>query len=67
MAGEAGPSQVPEPAEVRPVGPMMLSSQGAQEERREAPTSKKARGKERAVQVSPPPETDKAMAWHLQQ
>ena len=45
----------------------MLPGQGAQEERREAPTSEKARGKECAVGASPPPEMDKAMAWHLQQ
>ena len=48
------------------MGPMMLLGQGAQEERREAPTTKKARGKECTVQVLPPLETDEAMAWHLQ-
>ena len=48
------------------MGPMMLLGQGAQEERREAPASKKARGKEHAVQASLPPETDEVMAWHLQ-
>ena len=48
------------------MGPMMLPGQGAQEERREVPASKKARGKECAIQVSPPPEMDKAMARRLQ-
>ena len=44
----------------------MLPGQGAQEERWEAPASKKTRGKEHAVQASPPPEMDKAMVRHLQ-
>ena len=44
---------------------MMLPGQGAQEERREVPASKKARGKERAVQAMPPLETDEAMAQCL--
>ena len=44
---------------------MMLLGQGAQEERWEAPASKKARGKEHAVQASLPLEMDKAMAQHL--
>ena len=47
------------------MGPMMLLGQGAQEERREAPASKKARGKKCTVQASPPPETDKVMVWRL--
>ena len=46
---------------------MMLPGQGTQEERQETPASKKAWGKEHAMQVLPPPETDEAMAWHLQQ
>ena len=45
----------------------MLLSQSAQEERREAHASKKAQGKEHAVQVSPPRETDKAMVRCLQE
>ena len=49
--------------EVGPIGPMMLPGQGAQEERWEAPTSKKARGKEcTPCRASPPPEIDEAMA-----
>ena len=47
------------------MGPMMLPGQTAQEERREAPTSKKARGKERTMQATPPPEMDEVMAWYL--
>ena len=58
---------MPKPVEVGPVGPVMLPGQGAQEERWEVPTSEKAWGKERAVRALPPPETDEAMAWHLQQ
>ena len=49
------------------MGPMMLPGQSAQEERREAHASKKTQGKEHAVQVSPPPETDEAMARCLQE
>ena len=48
-ADEAGPSEAPAPAEVGPVGPSMLLGKEAQEERREAPASRSARGKERAV------------------
>ena len=66
-AGEAGPSEAPEPAEVGPVGPSMLLGEDAQEERREAPTSRRARGKEHAVQAMPPPETDEEMARCLQE
>ena len=47
------------------MGPMMLLGQGAQEERWEAPTSKKARGKEHTVQAMPPLVIDKAMAQCL--
>ena len=47
------------------MGLMMLPVQSAQEERQEVPTSKKAWGKERAMQATPPPEMDKAMVWHL--
>ena len=47
------------------MGATMLQGQGAQEERREVPASKKAWGKERAVQATPPPEMDKAMAQCL--
>ena len=47
------------------MGPMMLLGQGAQEERWEVPASKKAQGKEHAVQVSPPLEMDEVMAQHL--
>ena len=65
-AGEAGPSEAPEPAEVGPVGPSMLLGEEAQEERREAPTSRYALGKERAIQVTAPPETDEEMARRLQ-
>ena len=57
---------MPKPVEVGPAMPGLLSGQGAQEERREAPANKKAQGKECAVQASPPPEIDKAIAWHLQ-
>ena len=49
------------------VGPVMLLGQGAQEERWEAPTSEKARGKVRTVEVLLPPETVEAMVRHLQQ
>ena len=38
----------------------------AQEEGREAPTSRRARGKEHAVQATPPPEMDEEMSRHLQ-
>ena len=61
-----GLCRCPGQAEVGPVGPRMLPGQGAQE-RREAPASKKAWGKERAVGALPPPETDEVMARHLQQ
>ena len=45
----------------------MLPGQAAQEEKREVPASEKdTRGKEHAMQASLPPETDKAMARHLQ-
>ena len=46
---------------------MMLPGQGAQEERQEAPTSRRARGKEHVVQAILPPETDEEMAQHLQE
>ena len=48
-ADEAGPSEAPAPAEVGPVGPLMPLGEEAQEEWREAPTSRSARGKERAM------------------
>ena len=66
-AGEAGPSEAPELAEVGPVGPSMLLGPSAQEERREAPTSRRARGKEHTMQALPPPEMDKEMAQCLQE
>ena len=44
----------------------MLLGEDAQEERREVPTSRKARGKEHTMQVLPPPEMDEEMARHLQ-
>ena len=44
----------------------MLLGKDAQEERQEAPASRRAQGKECAMQVMPPPETDEEMAWHLQ-
>ena len=47
------------------MGPMMLPGQSAQEERQEVPTSKKAQGKELAVQASLPPEMDEAMVQCL--
>ena len=53
-ANEVGPLEAPAPVEVRPVGPSMRRGKEAQEERREAPASRSARGKERAVQVTPP-------------
>ena len=65
-ANEAGPSAAPAPAEVGPMGPSMTLGEKAQEERREAPTRRMARGKEHAVQVMPPPETDEEMARLLQ-
>ena len=49
------------------MGAVMLLGQSAQEERWEVPTSKKAWGKERAMQVSPPPEMDEVMAGCLQE
>ena len=48
------------------MGPGLLSGQGTQEERREAPTSERARGKVRAVEVPPPPEMDGEMVQWLQ-
>ena len=51
--------------EVGPIGPELFSSQAAREERWEAPTSEKARGKVRAEEV-PPLEMDEAMAQCLQ-
>ena len=45
---EAGPSAALAPEEVGPVGPSMTLGEEAQE-RREAPTSRSARGKEHAV------------------
>ena len=47
------------------MGPSMLLG-NAQEERREAPASRRARGKEHAMQAMPPPETDEEMARCLQ-
>ena len=67
MAGMAEPLWAPEPAEVRPVGPMMLPGQGSQEERWELPPSRRAWGKECAMQATPPPETDEEMARCLQE
>ena len=58
---------MPKLVEVGPVGSMMLPGQSAQEERQEAPASRRARGKERAMQVLPPLETDNAMAWRIQE
>ena len=49
------------------MGPSMLLGEDAQEEKREAPASRRARGKERAVQASPPPEMDEEMARCLQE
>ena len=60
------PLEAPELAEVGSVGPSMPLGKDAQEERREAPASKRARGKERAMQAMPPPETDEEMVRHLQ-
>ena len=48
------------------MGPILLLGQGIQEERREAPTSEKAQGKECTVEASPPPEMDEAMVRCLQ-
>ena len=48
-ADEAGPSEAPAPAEVGPVGPLMPLGEEAQEEWREVPASRSARGKERAM------------------
>ena len=58
-AVKLGPSEAPVLAEVGPMGPSMLLGEDAQEERWEAPTSRSARGKKRAVQVTPPWQTDK--------
>ena len=66
VASEAGPWKAPEPVEVGPVGPSMLLGKDAQEERREAPASRRTRGKECAMQAMPPPETDEEMVWCLQ-
>ena len=63
---EAGPSAAPALVEVRPMGPLMPLGEEAQEERREAPTSRSARGKEHAVQAMPPLKTDEEMVRHLQ-
>ena len=49
------------------MGPMMLPGQGAQEERQETPASRRARGKEHAMQAMPPQETDEEMVRHLQE
>ena len=65
-AGEPGPLEAPEPAEVGPVGPSMPLGEEAQEERREVPASRRAWGKEHAMQVTPPLEMDEEMARHLQ-
>ena len=46
---------------------MILPGQGAQEERREVPASRRARGKERAMQAMLPPEMDEEIAQHLQE
>ena len=40
------------------MGPVMLSGQGTQEERREVPTSKEARGKVRTMELPHWEETD---------
>ena len=48
------------------MGAMMLPGQGAQEERWEVPASRRAWGKEHAMQVTPPPEMDEEMARRLQ-
>ena len=52
---------MPEPVEVGPVGAKLLLGQGAQEEGWEAPTSEKAQGKARTMEM-PPPEIDVEMA-----
>ena len=49
------------------MGPSMLPGQSAQEERQEVPASRRARGKEHAMQALPPPEMDEEMARHLQE
>ena len=64
-ADKAGPSGAPALVEVGPMGPWMPLGEEAQE-RREVPASRSARGKERAVQAMPPPETDEEMARCLQ-
>ena len=48
-ADEAGLSEAPAPAEVGPMGPSMPLGEEAQEEMREVPASRSARGKERTV------------------
>ena len=48
-AEEAGLLAAPAPAEVGPVGPSMPLGEEAQEERREAPASRSAWGKEHAM------------------
>ena len=65
-AGELGPLEAPKPVEVGPVGPSMPLGEDAQEERRKAPASRRTRGKERAVQATPPPDMDEEMARCLQ-
>ena len=52
-AGKTGLSEAPEPAEVRPVGRLMLLGD-AQEEKQEVPASRRAQWKEHTVQVTPP-------------
>ena len=64
-ASKAGPSEAPELVEVGAVRPSMLLAPSAQE-RWDAPTSRRDRGKECAVQVMPPPEMDEEMAQCLQ-
>ena len=54
-ANEVGLSAAPAPEEVGPVGPSMTRGKEAQEERREAPTSRSAQGKEHTMWVTPPP------------
>ena len=45
----------------------MLLGPSAQEERQEVPASMRARGKERTLQATPPPEMDEEMAQHFQE
>ena len=48
-ANKVGPSEAPAPMELGLMGPWMRLGKEAQEERREVPTSRSARGKERTM------------------